>query len=116
MFTSLLHNYFFSVQFAHPALHQLQRLSQLQQGPVPLQFPLPDVVIIMDATPTTIPQTGDGLIPGTLITWHGEHSQLGKPSCAQDIQLPINLTIPRLMSSRTPHQILPQIQIMTLIL
>ena len=29
---------------------------------------------------------------------------------------PINPTIPRLSSSRTPHQILPQIQTMTLIL
>ena len=34
------------------SLRQLERLAKLQQSPVPLQFPLPDVVIATDATPT----------------------------------------------------------------
>ena len=33
------------------SLHQLEQSSHLQQSPVPLQFPLPDVVIATDATP-----------------------------------------------------------------
>ena len=33
-------------------LHQLEQLSHLQQSPVPLQFPLPDVFIATDAIPT----------------------------------------------------------------
>ena len=32
-------------------LHQLEHLAYLQQSPVPLQFPLPDVVIATDAMP-----------------------------------------------------------------
>ena len=40
------------VHFSHSSLHQLEWLSQLQQSPVPLQFPLPGVVITTDATPT----------------------------------------------------------------
>ena len=35
-----------------PAQHQLQRLSQLQRIPVPLWFPVPDVVTATDATPS----------------------------------------------------------------
>ena len=38
-----------SAHFSFLALHQLE---QLQQSPVPLQFPLPDVVIATDAIPT----------------------------------------------------------------
>ena len=38
--------------FSLSSLHQLVQLSQLQQSPVPLQFPLPDVVIATDATYT----------------------------------------------------------------
>ena len=34
------------------SLHQQEQLSNLQQSPVPLHFPLPDVVIATDATPT----------------------------------------------------------------
>ena len=45
-------NSFSSFYFSDSALCQLQRLSQLHQGPVPLHFPLPDVVIAIDATPT----------------------------------------------------------------
>ena len=43
---------FSHVHFSLSYLHQLEWLSNLQQGPVPLQFPLPDVVIATDATPT----------------------------------------------------------------
>ena len=46
-------NHLFShVHFSFSALHQLVCLSHLQQSPVPLQFPLPDMVIATDATPT----------------------------------------------------------------
>ena len=54
----MLHDYhspthlFSWVQFSLSLLHQLEWLSQLQQSPVPLQFPLPDVVIATDAMPT----------------------------------------------------------------
>ena len=45
--------YLFSpVHFSFSALCQVDRLSYLQQSPVPLQFPLPDVVIATDALPT----------------------------------------------------------------
>ena len=40
------------VHFSLSSLHHLEQLSHLQQSPVPLQFPLPDVVIATDATPT----------------------------------------------------------------
>ena len=40
------------VHFSLSSLHQLEWLSQSQQSPVPLQFPLPDVVIATDAMPT----------------------------------------------------------------
>ena len=43
---------FCSVHFSFSALHHLEQLSHLQESPVPLQFPLPDVVIATDATPT----------------------------------------------------------------
>ena len=46
-------NHLFShVHFSLSLLCQLDLLSHLQQIPVPLQFPLPDVVIATDATPT----------------------------------------------------------------
>ena len=38
--------------FSLSSLHQLEQLVHLQQSPVPLQFPLPDVVIGTDAMPT----------------------------------------------------------------
>ena len=38
--------------FSISSLHQLEWLAHLQQSPVPLQFPLPDVVIATNATPT----------------------------------------------------------------
>ena len=43
---------FFHVHFPLSCLHQLEQLAHLQQSPVPLQFPFPDVVIATDATPT----------------------------------------------------------------
>ena len=43
---------FSRVHFSPSSLHQLEWLAKLQQSPVPLQFPLPDVVIATDATPT----------------------------------------------------------------
>ena len=56
MFTILPPIYFLG--FICPVPHQLDHqcqlewLSQLQQSPVPMQFPLPDVVIATDAMPT----------------------------------------------------------------
>ena len=43
---------FSCVHFSLSSLRQLEQLAKLQQSPVPLQFPLPDVVIATDATPT----------------------------------------------------------------
>ena len=43
---------FSRVHFSPLSLCQLEWLAKLQQSPVPLQFPLPDVVIATDATPT----------------------------------------------------------------
>ena len=42
---------FSCVHFSISSLHQLQQLAHLQQSSIPLQFPLPDVVIATDATP-----------------------------------------------------------------
>ena len=69
-----------------------------------------------DATHTTIPWTRASLTPATLTTLHRKHSQWGQASHTQDLQPPTNPIIPRLSSSRTPHQIPPQIQTVTLIL
>ena len=43
---------FSRVHVSLSSLRQLEWLAKLQQSPVPLQFPLPDVVIATDATPT----------------------------------------------------------------
>ena len=43
---------FSHVHFSLSSLHQLECLAHLQQSPIPLQFPLPDVVIATDAMPT----------------------------------------------------------------
>ena len=45
--TNVLCSFYLSL----PAQHELQILSQLQQCQVPLQCPLPDMVITTDATP-----------------------------------------------------------------
>ena len=51
MFPTLLTIYFMC-SFSLSSLCQLELLSHLQQSPVPLQFPLPEVVIATDARPT----------------------------------------------------------------
>ena len=43
---------FSSLHFSFSALCQLEQLSHLQQSQVPLQFPLPEVVITTDAMST----------------------------------------------------------------
>ena len=43
---------FSCVHFSLSSLCELEGLAHLQQSPVPLQFPLPDVVIATDAMPT----------------------------------------------------------------
>ena len=43
---------FSSVHYSFLALHQLEQLSHLQQNPVSLQYPLPDVVIATNAIST----------------------------------------------------------------
>ena len=43
---------FSHVHFSLSSLCQLEWLANLQQSPIPLQFPLLDVVIATDATPT----------------------------------------------------------------
>ena len=52
MFTHSPAHLFSHVHFSLSSLHQLEQLYHLQQSPVPLQFPLPDVVIATDAMPT----------------------------------------------------------------
>ena len=42
---------FSHVPFSISSLSQLEWLGHLQQSPVPLQFPLPDMVIATSATP-----------------------------------------------------------------
>ena len=68
-----------------------------------------------DITHAIIPPAGAGLTPVTLTALHRKHSQ-ERTSHTQDLQPPINPIIPRLSLSRTPCQILPQIQTATLIL
>ena len=67
-------NHLFSqVHFSLSSLCQLEWLSQLQQSPVPLQFPLPDVVIATDTTPThwAFYFQGSGLPLSVNIPWSG---------------------------------------------
>ena len=70
---------FSDVHFSFSSLHQLEQLAKLQQSPVPLQFPLPDVVIATDATPTHgafyfqgsgLPLSVSGAWPGSLARAH----------------------------------------------
>ena len=77
MFTILPHNLFSCVHFSPSSLHQLDRLAKLQQSPVPLQFPLPDVVIATDATPThwAFYFQGSGLPLSVSGTWSGSLSR-----------------------------------------
>ena len=64
---------FSCVHFSLSSLHQLEWLAQLQQSPVPLQFPLPDVVIATDAMPThwTFYFQGSGLPLSVSGAWSG---------------------------------------------
>ena len=59
------------------SLCQLEWLAKLQQSPVPLQFPLPDVVIATDATPThwAFYFQGSGLPLSVCGTWSGSLSR-----------------------------------------
>ena len=68
---------FSHVHFSLSSLHQLEWLSNLQQSPVPLQFPLPDVVIATDATPThwTFYFQGSGLPLSVSGAWSGSLSR-----------------------------------------
>ena len=74
--------------FLHPSLHQLEWLAKLQQSPVPLHFPLPDVVIATDATPThwAFYFQGSGLPLSVSGAWSGSlsraHIALLLPSCS----------------------------------
>ena len=68
---------FSCVHFSSSSLRQLDRLANLQQSPVPLQFPLPDVVIATDATPThwAFYFQGSGLPLSVSGTWSGSLSR-----------------------------------------
>ena len=68
---------FSRVHFSPSSLRQLDRLANLQQSPVPLQFPLPDVVIATDATPThwAFYFQGSGLPLSVSGTWSGSLSR-----------------------------------------
>ena len=69
-----------------------------------------------DVTHATTPWTIASLTLATLTTLHEDHNWQRRSSHTQGLCPPIKPTDPRLLSSRTPHQILPQIQTMTLIL
>ena len=73
---------FSPIHFPHSSLCQLEQLSQLQQSPVPLQFPLPDVVIATDAMTThwTFYFQGSGLHLLVSGSWSGS-------KCRHDIAL-----------------------------
>ena len=68
---------FSRVHFSPSSLRQLDQLAHLQQSPVPLQFPLPDVVIATDATPTrwAFYFQGSGLPLSVSGTWSGSLSR-----------------------------------------
>ena len=68
---------FSCVHFSLSSLHQLEQLAKLQQSPVPLQFPLPDVVIAIDATPTlwAFYFQGSGLPLSVSGAWSGSLSR-----------------------------------------
>ena len=68
---------FSHVHFSLSSLCQLQQLSNLQQSLVPLQFPLSDVVIATDATPThwAFYFQGSGLPLSFSGAWSGSFSR-----------------------------------------
>ena len=65
------------IHFSISSLHQLEQLAKLQQSPVPLQFPLPDVVIATDATPPywAFYLKGSGLPLSVGCAWSGSLSR-----------------------------------------
>ena len=65
------------VHFSLSSLHQLEWLSNLQQSPVPLHLPLPDVVIATDAThtPWAFYFQGSGLPLSVSGAWLGSLSR-----------------------------------------
>ena len=64
---------FSGVHFSLSSLHQLEQLAKLQQSCIPLQFPLLDVVIATDATPThwAFYFQGAGLLLSVSGVWSG---------------------------------------------
>ena len=74
--SSILH-----VHFSVSSLRQLEWLAKLQQSPVPLQFPLPVVVIATDATPThwAFYFQGSGLPLSVSGAWSGSYLGLILP-------------------------------------
>ena len=68
---------FSCVHFSLSSLCQLEWLANLQQSPVPLQFPLPDVVIGTDGTPThwAFYFQGSGLPLSVSGAWSGSLSR-----------------------------------------
>ena len=68
---------FSHVHFSLFSLHQLEWLAKLQQSPIPLQFPLPDVVIATDATLThwAFYFQGSGLPLSVSGAWSGSLSR-----------------------------------------
>ena len=68
---------FSRVHFSPLSLHQRDWLAKLQQSPLPLQFPLPDVVIATDATPThwAFYFQGNGLPLSVSGAWSGSLSR-----------------------------------------
>ena len=68
---------FSRIHFSLSSLCQLEWLAKLQQSPVPLQFPLPDVAIATDATPThwAFYFQGSGLPLSVSGAWSGSLSR-----------------------------------------
>ena len=68
---------FSHVHFSLSSLHQLEQLAKLQQNPVPLQFPIPDVVVATDTTPTrwAFSFQGSGLPLSVSGAWSGSLSR-----------------------------------------
>ena len=63
--------------FLFSSLLHLEQLAKLQQSPVPLQFPLPDLVIATDTTPThwAFYSQGSGLALSVSGSWSGSLSR-----------------------------------------
>ena len=55
-----------------PALHQLHNLTQVQQSLVPLQFPLPDVILLCMLCPVSHPFVFRDWVYLYLLVEHGE--------------------------------------------